>query len=88
MFTLRVILDDNSEFNTILGSNYSVVRREKTPEQYNILFERVFLTKPEEDEKCYGFVISGNAKETIPLFINRCNYIMNENGKTFSNITF
>lgn len=88
MFTLRVVLSDKSEFNTIIGSNYTVVKRESTPDQYSILFERVFLTKPQQDEICYGFVVSENAKETIPLFINRCNYIMNENGKTFSNITF
>lgn len=37
---------------------------------------------------CYAFVISEDAKETYPLWKDEQNYIVNNEGKTFSNLTY
>ena len=92
MFTLRTLSDEGTEFNELLGSNYMVVLKEKSIENFKYLFKEVFKveydTEKDSDGRCYGFVVAEDNSKQIPLFINRRSFIMNESGKTFANITY
>lgn len=92
MYTLRTLSDEGTEFNELLGSNYMVVLKEKSIDNFKYLFNEVFQLEyseeKESDGRCYGFVVAEDDSKKIPLFRNRRSFIMNENGKTFANITY
>jgi len=96
MYTLRVI-KDNVQTNFNLGQSYSLVERHTTYEKFCNIYKSFFNkehvadldTKSCADSKeTYAFIVCRNGIEIIPLYKYQSNYIMSENGKTFSNLTF
>lgn len=92
-FTLRSFQADQTEFNRLIGENYCLILREKSLGIYKEYFLTYFLMELEEYEKnqetlCYGFLITEDQKQVLALFKNCKNYIVNEKGKTFANITY
>lgn len=96
MYTLRTILD-NIQTNNCLGKNYQVIERYTNYEEFQktyLQFHKKTHVADMDSEsnnyskQTYAFVISNNGSEIHPLYIGNKNYIMTENGKTFSNLTF
>lgn len=91
MYTLRKITSKKIEFNQNLGESYSVFRKEKNEDAFLKMYVDFFQLEGQEKIEvggCYAFVISEDAKETYPLFKEEQNYIVNNDGKTFSNLTY
>lgn len=95
MYTLRTVID-NVQFNQEIGSIYSVVDKESNYEEFSRLFEMTFKFKHSDDnlekdnfsQNCYAILTAKCGEKLIPLYLNQSNYVMTENGKTFSNLTF
>lgn len=90
-FIYRSFDQNNAEFNKVIGSNYRIVKKEISLEEFKIKFKDHFqcdFKENDPDSKCYAFLIYEDGKETIALFSDRRNFIMNDSGKTFSNITY
>ena len=95
MYTLRTITQDNTQINHYLGNDYLFIGRFESPERFKELYEEEFKEPflADSDEKStsrsksiFGFVIeNGNL---IPILKGESNYIMTENGKTFSNLSY
>lgn len=91
MYTLRKITSKKIEFNQNLGESYSVFRKDKNEDAFLKMYVDFFQLEGQENIEfgnCYAFVISEGAKETYPLFKDEQNYIVNNEGKTFSNLTY
>ena len=95
MFALRKIIENN-QTNYALGIQYSIIHRFEEPELFQETFLKVFgynhvadldPTSDNYTKNCYAFIMT-NDFEPIPLYFNQKNYIMTENGKTFSNLTY
>lgn len=95
MFILRKIIE-RSETNYELGIQYSIVHRFEEQELFQETFDKVYGYKHVADldvmadnytRNCYAFIIT-NDYQPIPLYFNQKNYIMTENGKTFSNLSY
>ena len=95
MYTLRTITE-TSEVNNWLGMHYEIIRREEHYDRFCEIFESRFgkthkadddSLSDEETVRCYAFVITEN-EEQLPIFKNQRNYIVTQNGKTFSNLTY
>ncbi len=95
MYTLRKVID-NIQSNQELGSEYHFIDRESNFDEfcrtYKIHYETAHV--PDSDEasdnfsrNCYAFILNNGGSNIIPLYKNQKNYIMSENGKTFSNLT-
>ncbi len=94
MFILRTILPDTTQTNSMLGDKYDVIERDTNYDLFGELFSDYFHknhvadlddASNEKTKLCYGFV--GKAPNYIPIWKNRKNFIMTENGKTFANIS-
>jgi len=87
MYTLRKVIEGQEECNFNLGNYYSLIEESKFPKHFEQTFEMVFNNcPPYTDDKCYAFVTSEKGK-VEPLWLSQKNYIMTENGKTFSNLS-
>lgn len=96
MYTLRKMID-NIQSNQEIGSEYQVVERftnyDEFCKAFAIFFGREHVadlddTSDNYTKNCYAILIVNNGSSIIPLYMNQQNYIMSENGKTFSNLTF
>lgn len=96
MFTLRTITEDGRETNQSLGKRYTVLSRELSSEEFKRSFKIKFNkdhvadmdeTADNATRNCYAFVVGDNGECLTPLFYGQKNYIMTENGKTFSNLS-
>ena len=100
-YTLRKITGKGAEFNFSLGNGYTVVHNLKSPEAFKQCFESYFkldyplparteLVKPDYvpsmEEVTFAFVSSDGGERILPLFYEQENYIMTDDGKTFSKI--
>jgi len=86
-YTLRQIKDNGREINTSLGDWYEVVHIEKAEDVFKLWHKEVFDEEyDKEKSKCFAFVYYKNSRHAI--YLGDVNYIMNENGKTFANISF
>lgn len=81
MFTLRKITNDGLEMNFSLGDSYTLVIKERSPKE----FEDKMKDHPFYD-KTYAFIYWKD--EILPLYKNQKNYIVSENGTTYSNLTY
>jgi len=91
MYTLRKITSKKVEFNQSLGLSYSVFKKQSNEDAFLKMYIDFFQLEKEKKVDvgtCYAFVVSENAKETYPLFKDEKNYIVNSDGKTFSNLTY
>ena len=94
-FILRKIIG-NTPTNYHLGIQYTVIDREVDYEDFRATFKHSFGYDHVADldvkgdnytKNCYAFITTPDF-EPIPLYLNQKNYIMNNSGKTFSNLTF
>jgi hypothetical protein len=87
MYSLRTITGRNDERNLFLGTHYVVVHRDKN---FND-FEEIFLKENEhqynENSNVYAYVICDGGEKYIPLLSVDENYIVAQNGSTYSNLT-
>ena len=81
MFALRKITGNGSELNFDLGDYYVLITKERSPEE----FEDKMKDHPSYDE-AYAFIYWKD--EILPLYKNQKNYIVSENGTTYSNLTY
>lgn len=92
MYTLRKITSKKIEFNQNLGENYSVFKKQNNEDAFLKMYVDFFQIKQDKNKidvgNCYAFVVSENAKETFALFKDEKNYIVNKEGKTFSNLCY
>ncbi|MDV3822940.1 hypothetical protein CMU07_09255 [Elizabethkingia anophelis] len=95
MFVLRRISGERIEMNKVIGDGYTVIDRESNAEDFKKAFEHYFEKRQIADldsesdsdtKNCYAFVTNDSFIQ--PLYKNQQNYIMSENGKTFSNLTY
>lgn len=89
MYTLRKIFQDGTQHNFYLGYSYGYVNKEESPEEFKKLIDEL-LSSPDDGNrvKIYAFVIPENGSTSFALFKNGANYIMNEKGGTFANVSF
>lgn len=85
MFALRKITHKGIEINFNLGDSYSLITKDFAPEEYMRLMNT--MNDVYDDKPVYGFV-TGVDGTPIPLCKNQKNYIVSENGATYSNLTF
>jgi len=87
MFILRKItgkrLNGGFQHNFNLGENYTVVTKEKNPEEFQEAINNKSIV---DDPIIYGFII-GKDCEIHQLSAQQESYIMTETGKTFDNLT-
>lgn len=102
MYTLRRISGDGVEMNHALGNQYTVIDREKNPQEFertaNLHYGHFesgddgVKTPVKADLNEYKNVhafVSGRGGEYIqPLYSNQQAYIMTDSGKTFDNLSF
>jgi len=88
MYTLRKIIEGQEEMNFNLGNNYSLIDKHQSKQRFDITKKMFFENEPEKSllEDCYAFVVSEKGKIEA-LWGSQKNYIMTENGKTFSNLS-
>ena len=101
-FILRTIIANSetlksSQHNLAIGSYYSLIFREEDYESFSEMYREEFKKSHVADmdessdnlsKNTYGFLIYKDGSTTIPLYKNQQNYIMTENGNTFSNISY
>lgn len=94
MFILRRYTSEHNEVNESLGDSYNLVKKEINPEEFNRTY-KIWAGVGEDliednlvTDGIYMFIIYKDGREIIPLHKASTYYIMTENGKTFSNITY
>ena len=96
MFTLRKVID-GIQSNQEIGEDYQVIERFTNYEEFCKAFETAFERKHVADlddtsdnytKNCYILLTVKGGSQIIPLYLNQQNYIMSDNGKTFSNLTY
>lgn len=89
MFTLRKIFKDGIQSNTYLGSSYNYIGKEESPTEFERAINTLLDTPNDgEREGIYAFVTPEDGSTLYALFKSGSNYIMNEKGKTFANVSF
>lgn len=83
MFYFRSI-DKDMQIDRVLGDSYSLVLKSQNPEYFSNCFKEHFGKEPEQDSKCVGFVLGDTV---VALYLGSFYYIMNDNGKTYDNIS-
>ena len=81
MFALRKISSNGGEINFDLGDYYVLITKERSPEE----FEDKMKDHPSYD-KTYAYNYCKD--EILPLYKTQKNYIVSENGTTYSNLTY
>lgn len=98
MYTLRRIASTGVEMNHYLGKAYTVVDKEKSPEQferdYQLLMESTWemplnhdQPRVREPENVYALVGNEDGSKIFCLYNNQKAYILAPNGSTVSNLT-
>ena len=81
MFTLRKITQSGVEMNFDLGDTYILITKERSPEDFE---------QKMKDHPFYGdiYAFISYKDKVLPLYKNQKNYIVSENGTTYSNLTY
>lgn len=82
MYTLRRISSRGIEMNFNLGDSYTVIRKEDSPDHFELEYKALGLT----DEKVFALVSKEGGDAIYPLYLNQGNYIVGPDGKTLDNI--
>lgn len=85
MFALRQINSSKGEHNIYLGSRYSIIDRERTPEEFKRTLKH--MQEPEVTAKKPYAYISDENGTLHPLYEDYGNYVMTDSGKTFENVS-
>jgi len=89
MFVLRRITPSGVQFNDVIGDKYCFISKEISCEQFDAMIKAHDFNDSEGLEYVYGIIYSSYLDdEVIPLYTSDMVYIMNDSGKTFSNITY
>jgi len=86
MFTLRTLSKNGEEQNHYLGKHYKITSKENSEENFESYIKTelpIYLNK----EDVYSFITSENCEFVIPLIKENNYFIINQNGKTFDNLT-
>ena len=82
--------------NFVLGNSYTFVSRHENYDEFCKSFRYSFgrdhvadldESADQDTKNCYAFVSNEDGNKLYALFQNQKNYIMTENGKTFSNVS-
>ncbi len=83
MFALRKVSKHGKpEFNLCLGESYTVIREETDKEEFDKLLSTI-----DDKAAIYGAIIYNNGAGVNFLSRGEWNYIVSENGKTYSNVS-
>lgn len=91
MYTLRSLTSEGHESNIALGNNYTFIPRKYAEEAFKRVYQNAYESTGKSfqeipNKECYGMIQSENVN-FIFLWESEKNFIMTENGKTFSNLT-
>lgn len=95
MFTLRRISSQGVSMNFALGAEYTSINRFESYEEFSKAFKHYFgkphiadldETSDKDTQKVFCFISNEGGSKIFPLYMNQHNYIMSENGKTFSSM--
>lgn len=84
MFILRSITKRGNESNITLGSKYSLITEADNNEDFKAI--QSLTAGQSTNSEVYAYLEDENGSK-IPLYKGQRNYIMTENGRTFSNLT-
>jgi hypothetical protein len=86
MYTLRIIETDGREVNMYLGNHYTIYKKESTnKEDFDFKLEKYF-GEDIDDDKIKSFIDSENLPNSLPLYWDKAQYIVNDSGKTFQKL--
>lgn len=86
---LRTVFSDNYQVNTDLGGEYHKIDKESCPEKYNECAKECFGENMKDYvDQCYAFIVNRLGSNTIPLYTGHENYILNDKGELFDNLTY
>lgn len=95
MYTLRKVTESNTQINLAIGDSYTYVNREQNYEDFKKDFYNYFQknhiadldeTADKHTKEVFAFISFQG--QIYPLYKNDSYYIMTENGKTFSNLSY
>lgn len=89
MYSLRKVSRDNVESNVFLGKNYSVLKKDHSPVEFENALEAYYGPKKNDElllDLIYAFIDCNCI--LYPLSKDYQNYIVSENGNTYQNLTF
>lgn len=84
MFVLRKTKSSGEQTNYMLGITYTLITAETSREDFDDL---VVSSGNSSETDVYGFLLS-EKQEPITMFKNELNYIMNDHGSNFANISY
>ena len=83
MFVIRKIFKDSVEYNLSIGNHYDLVDKERSPEEFNLIDENTY----ESPDMIYAYIVYAGGSKIEPLYNTQQNYIMNEDGGLFANVS-
>lgn len=84
MFVLRKTKSSGEQTNYMLGLSYTLITAETSREDYEDILRSTGETF---NESIFGFLLS-EKQEPITMYKNELNYIMNDHGSNFANISY
>lgn len=88
VMVLQSTFTNGSKGYTDLGKDFSIVEKEMSKDEFMEVAKKLF---GENDTRhlpeCYGFVFYRNGAETQPLYEGFDNYLLNDNGGLFKDIS-
>lgn len=93
MYTLRRISSDDVEMNKNLGDSYTVIDKEKNPDDFVLNLIEYFSVKRDTKDfdfyvdRVYKFIVGQYGIYIQPLYKGQQAYIMTSDGKTFDNLS-
>lgn len=90
-FILRRISGQGAEMTKVLGKSYTLVTKDKSPEQFQADFKQIFdkyYIEGTSDELVFAIISNDDGTLVQPLYTNQKNYIMTSDGRTFSKVDY
>jgi hypothetical protein len=86
---LQTRFKNGYEVNISLGTEYHVVDKERSPDPFAECVKECFGENAKDFvDICYLFIVARNEHGTIALYRGHENYILNDNGGLFNNMTY
>ena len=89
-FILRRVFKDHSEINLMLGLNYKLIHRERSPERFEKTWAQENIlqdTIPDIPERLLAFIVDEAGENQYHVYKDENAYVMTSDGKTFERIT-
>lgn len=84
MFVLRKTKPSGEQTNYMLGTTYTLITAETSREDFD---DFLMSSGNSSETDVYGFLLS-EKQEPITMYKNELNYIMNDHGSNFANISY